>query len=215
MGSRRECRQGEIWSGTAPTGDHTRSWSKVIADEQTNSLIIVGTDDSYAKLLDLLKRLDSHSTDGGRVHVLPLQHAIADELAPTLSQMLGSSGGGGGKGQAAAAAAGNAGGMFEGEVRITPDKSTNSLIITSSNRDYATLRLVLDKLDRPRRHPHLRLLSGARPVVGDQHPRLAGRMESRRPLHAAARAAGRAGAARGVRRHAARGARRPARRSGR
>jgi general secretion pathway protein D len=124
--------------------------SKVIADEQTNSLIIVGTDDSYAKLLDLLKRLDAHSTDGGRVHVLPLQHAIADELAPTLSQMLGSSGGGGAK-NAPAAAAGNAGGMFEGEVRITPDKSTNSLIITSSNRDYATLRLVLDKLDRPRR----------------------------------------------------------------
>jgi general secretion pathway protein D len=124
--------------------------SKVIADEQTNSLIIVGTDDSYSKLLDLLKRLDSHATDGGRVHVLPLQHAIADELAPTLSQMLGGSSGGGKKGEAASAA-GNAGGMFEGEVRITPDKSTNSLIITSSNRDYATLRLVLDKLDRPRR----------------------------------------------------------------
>lgn len=141
--------------GAAPgqpgaAGAKASGLSKVIADEQTNSLIIVGTDDSYAKLLDLLKRLDAHSTDGGRVHVLPLQHAIADELAPTLSQMLGSSGGGGGKGQAAAAA-GNAGGMFEGEVRITPDKSTNSLIITSSNRDYATLRLVLDKLDRPRR----------------------------------------------------------------
>jgi general secretion pathway protein D len=125
--------------------------SKVIADEQTNSLIIVGTDDSYSKLLDLLKRLDSHTTDGGRVHVLPLQHAIADELAPTLSQMLGGGGGGGGKKGEAASAAGNAGGMFEGEVRVTPDKSTNSLIITSSNRDYATLRLVLDKLDRPRR----------------------------------------------------------------
>ncbi|HXK18213.1 MAG TPA: secretin N-terminal domain-containing protein, partial [Polyangiaceae bacterium] len=126
--------------------------SKVIADEQTNSLIIVGTDDSYSKLLDLLKRLDSHTSEGGRVHVLPLQHAIADELAPTLSQMLGGSGGGGGgkKGEIASAA-GNAGGMFEGDVRVTPDKSTNSLIITSSNRDYATLRLVLDKLDRPRR----------------------------------------------------------------
>jgi general secretion pathway protein D len=141
--------------GSAPgaaggAGAKASGLSKVIADEQTNSLIIVGTDDSYAKLLDLLKRLDAHSTDGGRVHVLPLQHAIADELAPTLSQMLGSSGGGGGKGNAQGAA-GNAGGMFEGEVRITPDKSTNSLIITSSNRDYATLRLVLDKLDRPRR----------------------------------------------------------------
>jgi general secretion pathway protein D len=144
--------------GSAPgqppgAGAKASGLSKVIADEQTNSLIIVGTDDSYSKLLELLKRLDAHSTDGGRVHVLPLQHAIADELAPTLSQMLGSGGGGGGgKGQAAAAAAsGNAGGMFEGDVRITPDKATNSLIITSSNRDYATLRLVLDKLDRPRR----------------------------------------------------------------
>src|SRR5687768_12767692 len=139
--------------GAAPgqpgsAGAKASGLSKVIADEQTNSLIIVGTDDSYAKLLDLLKRLDAHSTDGGRVHVLPLQHAIADELAPTLSQMLGS--GGGGK-KDAGAAAGNAGGMFEGEVRITPDKATNSLIITSSNRDYATLRLVLEKLDRPRR----------------------------------------------------------------
>lgn len=126
--------------------------SKVIADDQTNSLIIVGTDDSYGKLLDLLKRLDSHGVEGsGRVHVVPLQHSIADELAPTLTQMLGGGGGGGGKKGAADAGGGNAGGMFEGDVHITPDKATNSLIITSSNRDYASLRIVLDKLDRPRR----------------------------------------------------------------
>jgi len=141
--------------GAAPgqpgsAGAKASGLSKVIADEQTNSLIIVGTDDSYSKLLDLLKRLDSHGVEGGRVHVLPLQHAIADELAPTLSQMLGGGSGGGGK-KGDTGAAGNAGGMFEGDVRVTPDKSTNSLIITSSNRDYATLRLVLDKLDRPRR----------------------------------------------------------------
>ncbi len=30
--------------------------SKVVADEQTNSLIIVGTEDSYLKLLRLLRR---------------------------------------------------------------------------------------------------------------------------------------------------------------
>src|ERR1041384_7366429 len=134
----------------AGAGAKASGLSKVIADEQTNSLIIVGTDDSYGKLLDLLRRLDSHGAEGGRVHVLPLQHAIADELAPTLSQMLGGNSGGG-KGKGDTSAAGNAGGMFEGDVRVTPDKSTNSLIITSSNRDYATLRLGLDKLDRPRR----------------------------------------------------------------
>ena len=115
--------------------------SRVIADDASNSMIIVGTEDSYLRLLELLKRLDARTVEGGRVHVLPLQHAIAEELAQTLTQMLGGS----------KKDPSNAGGMFEGEVRVTPDKSTNSLLITSSNRDYATLRLVVDKLDQPRR----------------------------------------------------------------
>ena len=121
--------------------------TRVVADDVSNSLIVVGTEDSYLKMLELLKRLDSSGVEFGRVHVLPLQHAIADELAATLTQML--AGQPAGKGQQAAG--GTAGGMFEGEVRVTADKSTNSLLITSSNRDYATLRLVVDKLDRPRR----------------------------------------------------------------
>ncbi|MFT3775364.1 MAG: secretin N-terminal domain-containing protein [Minicystis sp.] len=41
--------------------------------------------------------------------------------------------------------------VFEGRVRITCDEATNSLVTTSSLRDYAQLRTVIDKLDRPRR----------------------------------------------------------------
>jgi general secretion pathway protein D len=93
-----------------------------------------------------LKIIDKQGTDTGKVHVLKLQHAIAEELSATLTQMLA---GQAPKGQAAPGA--TAGGMFEGEVRVTPDKSTNSLLVTSSGHDYATLRLVIDKLDRPRR----------------------------------------------------------------
>ncbi len=118
--------------------------SKVVADDNSNSLVVVGTEDSYLRLLEVLKRLDSRTDEGGRVHVLPLQHAIADEMSNTLSQML--SGGGKNSQQG-----GTAGGMFTGEVKVTPDKSTNSLLITSSNQDYATLRMVIDRLDRPRR----------------------------------------------------------------
>jgi general secretion pathway protein D len=118
--------------------------SRVLADDPSNNLIVVGTEDSYMRLLELMKRLDSKNTDGGRVHVLPLQHAIAEEMSGTLSQMLS----GGAKN---AAAGGSAGGMFEGDVKVTADKSTNSLLVNSSNRDYATLRLVIDKLDRARR----------------------------------------------------------------
>jgi general secretion pathway protein D len=128
----------------APPGAGARAAgvSRVIADDASNSLVVVGSDDGYLRLLEVLKRLDSRTAEGGRVHVLRLQHGIAEEMAATLTQMLG-----GGKKDAA----GNAGGMFEGEVRVTPDKSTNTLVITSSNRDHATLRLVVDKLDQPRR----------------------------------------------------------------
>ena len=126
--------------------------NKVIADEQTNSLIVVGTEDSYLRLLEVLKRLDSQSQETGKIHVLPLQHAIAEEMSQTLNQMLGGAGGANRQAQAANTPGGGAAqGTFEGELRVTPDKSTNSLIITSSNRDYATMRLVVDKLDHSRR----------------------------------------------------------------
>jgi general secretion pathway protein D len=128
--------------------------NKVVADEQKNALLIVGTEEAYLRLLEVLKRLDSEATETGRVHVLPLQHAIADEMAQTLNQMLGGAGGGasaGGRAPGAAAPTGAAAGIFEGELRVTADKSTNSLIITSSNRDYAAMRLVVEKLDHARR----------------------------------------------------------------
>ena len=121
--------------------------TRVVADDTSNSLIVVGTEDAYLRMFELLKIIDKQGTDTGKVHVLKLQHAIAEELSATLTQMLA---GQAPKGQAAAGAA-TGGGMFEGEVRVTPDKSTNSLLVTSSGHDYATLRLVIDKLDRPRR----------------------------------------------------------------
>ncbi len=122
--------------------------SKVVPDEQTNSLIIVGTEDSYGKLLGLLRRLDSKPAAEGKIRVLPLQHAGAEELANTLTQLL--QGATRAPGQAGAAP-GAVSSLFEGEVRVTADKSTNSLIITSSARDYAQLRIVVDELDAPRR----------------------------------------------------------------
>jgi general secretion pathway protein D len=134
---------------------------RVLADEQTNSLIIVGSNEGYLRLLEFLKRVDTAPAAEGRIHVLSLQHAVADELAQTLTRMLSGTaaatgGGRAARGQAAAAApaaggGGGADGLFEGTVRVTADKATNSLIVTSSTRDYAQLRLVIDHLDRERR----------------------------------------------------------------
>lgn len=133
-------------------GQGTKSGiSRVVADEPTNSLIVVGNEESYSKLLQVLKKLDTRPGEAGRVHVLPLQHAVSNELSKTLQQML-TGQKSGGKSQPDA---GTAGGMFEGDVSVTSDEATNSLVITSSPRDFAQLRIVVDKLDQPRRQVFL------------------------------------------------------------
>ncbi len=133
-------------------GQGTKSGiSRVVADEPTNSLIVVGNEESYSKLLQVLKKLDTRPGEAGRVHVLPLQHAVSNELSKTLQQMLTGQKSGGKNAQDA----GNAQGMFEGDVSVTSDEATNSLVITSSPRDFAQLRIVVDKLDQARRQVFL------------------------------------------------------------
>lgn len=124
---------------------------KVVAEPTTNSLVVVGTEESYLRLLELLKRVDIAPAAEGKIHVLPLQNADSDELAKTLNQMLGGTASRGGKGKASDPVAD----MFEGEIRVTSDKPTNSLIVASSARDFAQLRLVIEKLDKKRRQVFL------------------------------------------------------------
>ena len=122
--------------------------AKVVADDQSNSLVLIGTEEAYHRVLEFMRRVDTPPAAEGRIHVLPLQHSVAEELGNTLTQMLSGSAG---RGAAARAKGAAQEGLFEGEVRVTADKSTNSLIITSSARDYAQVRLVIQKLDMPRR----------------------------------------------------------------
>ncbi|MGC4095151.1 MAG: type II secretion system secretin GspD [Polyangiaceae bacterium] len=118
---------------------------RIVADESSGRLLIVATDDAYQRVLAVVKRLDVKEGEEARVHVLPLQHGSAEELQKTLSTLINAPSGGG------ANAAQTRAPIFEGEVRISADKSVNSLLISASNRDFATLRLVIDKLDHARR----------------------------------------------------------------
>ncbi len=137
--------------GSKSGGEGETRISKVIAEERTNSLIIVATERAYLRILEVIKRLDVQQTGAGDIHVLTLQHAMAEELAQVLNNILT------GINQAAKAGAqkppgqGGTEGVFEGAVKVTADKATNSLVITSSLRDYAALRTVIDQLDHARR----------------------------------------------------------------
>ncbi len=133
---------------------------KVVVDERTNSLILVATQRSYERMLDLIERLDVPQTGEGEIHVVPLQHADATELAKTLNDIVTGAGGATppgapGRPPPRGAAAGPAGAgtlaIFEGSVKVSADKATNALVVTASLRDYASIRSVIDRLDKARR----------------------------------------------------------------
>lgn len=143
--------------GAGAKGKKARSGStRIVADERTNSLVLTANEADYLRMLELIKRLDVPLSGEGEVHVLSLQHAACKELSQTLNTLLtGSSGAsaGGKRGAAAGAAAGQPSNeeVFEGQIRVVCDEATNSLVVTSSLRDYAQLRGVVDLLDISRR----------------------------------------------------------------
>ena len=120
--------------------------SKIIPEERTNSLIIVGTEGAYIRVIELIKKLDISIPGEGEIHVHYLQHADAEELSTTLSTLTQGMKGKKGKDPSQAGTE-----LFEGEIKITHDKATNSLVIVSTTRDYNSLLTVIHKLDIPRR----------------------------------------------------------------
>jgi len=126
--------------------------TKILADERTNSLIILATERAYLRILELIRQLDVPLEGEGRIHVHYIQHGDAEEVATTLTSLVGGGGArppGGAPGQAGGAGVSAA--VFEGEIRVTAHAPTNALVITSSLHDYAALRSVIDRLDVRRR----------------------------------------------------------------
>ncbi len=117
---------------------------KVTADERTNSLIIVADLPKTQEVLALVEKLDVETPRGkDRVHVYYLENAIAEDLAKVLTGVVQD------KAKSAAGAAGTvvkAATIIE-DVTISPDKATNSLVITASPSDYQVLEGIIRKLD--------------------------------------------------------------------
>jgi general secretion pathway protein D len=150
----------------APAAAALRSGMRLVADDRGSALVIIATEADYLRLLELIKRFDVKLSGDGEIRVVMLQHAACKDLSQTLNQILGvgALGAGAGarpSGAAPGATAGRTPGaagsgtggddVFEGRVRLTCDEPTNSIVTTSSARDYAQLHAMIQKLDRPRR----------------------------------------------------------------
>lgn len=136
------------------------SFFMAIPDERTNSLIIVGNKTGIVRVKKLVGQLDfrPNPEDGGGVFVYYVQHGDAKKIAavlqgvakdaapkatqpgqppPFFAPPMGMEGGD----------SKSTGAVFGGEVKITADESTNSLIITAGKGDYDTVMSLLAKID--------------------------------------------------------------------
>lgn len=134
------------------------SISKVIADDRTNSIIVLGSKRAILKIRALIAKLDSEIKGvEGTIHVYYLKHANSKEMSDVLGGFVQDVGAttedkGAKKGKPAKSGAV----QLEGGVKVTADEGTNSLVITASPKDFQTLvDKVIVKLDIPRRQVYL------------------------------------------------------------
>ncbi len=142
---------------------------KILADERTNSIIIMATDTGLEDVKEFIARIDYEIDPWAKsdIHVIYLEHANAEDLAQVLSNLTqetnqraqqnqrgstrtGGTARGGAKKGGDSPAGGSGGGsvaQFEGGVKVTADASTNSLVITASRDDFYRLRRVIEMLD--------------------------------------------------------------------
>jgi general secretion pathway protein D len=134
---------------------------QIISDVRTNTLIIRANERSYDRVYDMLQQLDVPIPNEGQIHVLFLENADATELASTLQSLTQSvqdqreeSGPRRGDDEPPVQE-GSVSASFSGDISITSDEATNSLVVVASLRDFLALRNVIDQLDRRRQQVYV------------------------------------------------------------
>lgn len=88
---------------------------KILADERTNSIIVVADEDTTARVRALISELDSKvDLSGSKFYVYRCQHATADQLAQVLAGLVGGGAGGATGGGTGFGGGARAGGAFGG-----------------------------------------------------------------------------------------------------
>jgi general secretion pathway protein D len=128
-------------SARGPGGENT---IKMVADERTNTIILLASEGETQKIRDLIALIDKEAPRGSeKIRVYYLEHAKAEELATALQSLST-------KKTSSSPTEGKKAPVVSGNVSITADKATNSLIIMAEKDDYLVLEDVIHKLDIPR-----------------------------------------------------------------
>ena len=129
--------------------------SQLIPDERTNKLIIIASPAAMDRINALIREIDIPISGGeGKINVYYLENANAEDVASTL-QSLAQGTANRPKAPPGAPPPGSrpntAAELFAGEVKVSADKPTNSLVVIANQNDYRSLVRVIEKLDIQRK----------------------------------------------------------------
>jgi len=120
-----------------------RKTIKFVADERTNTIIVLASEVDTFRIMELIRLLDRQTPQGKeKIRVYYLEYANSEDMAKVLQEVPSKSTTAP-KGKATAP-------IVSQNVRIVADKATNSLVITADPEDYAVLEEIIRKLDIPR-----------------------------------------------------------------
>lgn len=128
------------------------TFSKIIEDERTNTLIVVSSGTNYETISRLIKKLDVPLPGGGgRIRVRRLKYADPKQVAKVLQQAVQ------GAARANKKTKGAAPAVYSQDVKISPDEATRSLLISASSAAFKELDKIIDQLDVERRQVYVEL----------------------------------------------------------
>jgi general secretion pathway protein D len=121
----------------------TFSETKFVADERTNTIIVMASEVETLRIKRLINMLDRETPRGKeKIHVYYLENANAEDMAKVLQELPTKTTGKGGPQKKLP--------FVSEDVKVTADKATNSLIIMAGKEDYLVLDEIIKKLDVPR-----------------------------------------------------------------
>jgi general secretion pathway protein D len=149
-----------------PDATGTKSATKIIPYERTNSLIVLAPSPDLSAIEELVKKLDIPTPTGKEdIHVYYLQHAKAEDLAKVLTEIPTPENPEAPQtpatqqaGQPARARTSANPALKEQNIKISPDKETNSLIIYADPYAYKSLVETIKYLDIPRKQVYVKAL---------------------------------------------------------
>ncbi len=122
-------------AGRAQAAAASGSGPRILPDDRTNSILVIAGEQETEIVSDLIAQLDIERPVGmNNVHVTYLKNADANEVSRSLEQALSSMRLTGSN-------------DVSQQVQVTPDPSTNALVIVASPQDFEVISQIVEKLD--------------------------------------------------------------------